>query len=103
MKRIGIIATILVLAVSLCACRRKENIRPTETMPAITEPPTSPTVLPQMDPTMETNIPDPSVEATTHNEETTANNEATDTTDGTGETGDMSRGRRMNMPNHPMR
>lgn len=68
MKRTGIIMIAVVLALSLCACRRKDTTKPTPTAPTQatpTQPATTPTILPEMDPTLDTNIPDPNVDPTT--------------------------------------
>ena len=62
MKKYSMIALILVLTVSLCACgrRNKESVvtNPTVTTPAVTTAPTKPAT----EPTLETNIPDPEVD-----------------------------------------
>lgn len=63
MKKIGLIVLTLVLTVSLCACGRN---KPAETIPATVAPttlPTETTTMPTIDPTMGTNIPDPTVES----------------------------------------
>ena len=65
MKKVCIMTLILVMTMSLSACRRNENSKPTETIPPATEqtvPVTKPTV-PAIDPTLDTNIPDPSVDS----------------------------------------
>ena len=65
MKKVCIMTLILVMTMSLSACRRNENTKPTETIPPATEqtvPVTKPTV-PAIDPTLDTNIPDPSVDS----------------------------------------
>lgn len=59
MKKISIIALMLVLSLSLAACfGRKEP----ETTPTTTAPTTNVTIMPSTDPIIETNIPDPSVD-----------------------------------------
>ena len=67
MKRIGVFALIFTMLFSLCACRRKEEPKPTETRPVATEP--APTVMPEMDPTIGTNIPDPTVDSNSTNQD----------------------------------
>lgn len=62
MKNFGIILTVIVLTLSLCACGRRDDT-PTETTPATAEP-TAAATIPTIDPTMGTNIPDPSVDST---------------------------------------
>ena len=59
MKKISIIALMLVLTMALAACGRTDN---KETTPATTAPITTTTTIPSMDPTLGTNIPDPSVD-----------------------------------------
>ena len=67
MKRLGIFTLIVAMLFSLCACRRKEETKPTETKPVATE--TAPTVIPEMDPTIGTNIPDPTVDSNSTNQD----------------------------------
>ena len=55
MKKISIFALLIVLMLALAACGKKDE------MPNITVPTTGNSVLPEMDPTMDTNIPDDSV------------------------------------------
>ena len=57
MKKISIYMLIFVIAVSLCACGRKNNNTPSSVMPS-----TDMSILPDTMPTMGTNIPDPSVD-----------------------------------------
>lgn len=61
MKKIGYIAMILALAASMCACRRKEEAKPTQPQPTTPPATVAPTTLPEIDPTLGTNIPDPTV------------------------------------------
>lgn len=75
MKKNGVIAMIVLLTFSLCACGRKTQPQVTEPMPTVPESTTMPTVIPEIDPTMDTNIPDPTV-----NGNSTADNNATDET-----------------------
>lgn len=56
MKRFAFFALVLVLALSLCACGRR-NDTPVNTMPS-----TDMSIIPDMDPTLDTNIPDPNVD-----------------------------------------
>lgn len=56
MKKYVMIALVLVLALSLCACGRR-NDTPVNTMPS-----TDMSVIPDMDATLDTNIPDPNVD-----------------------------------------
>lgn len=55
MKRISIIVLTLLLTLSLAACGRRNDA-------GTNMPSTDATVLPDMDPSFETNIPDPSVD-----------------------------------------
>ena len=61
MKKYGLIAIAILFAATLCACSNKEEAVPTtpqtNTQPAATVPAT----IPEMDPTLDTNIPDPTV------------------------------------------
>lgn len=57
MKKMCIFMLTLIMAVSLCACGRKNNPTPSTVMPS-----TDMTILPDTMPTMGTNIPDPSVD-----------------------------------------
>lgn len=61
MKKFGLIAIAILFAATLCACSNKEEAVPTtpqtNTQPAATVPAT----IPEMDPTLDTNIPDPTV------------------------------------------
>lgn len=59
MKRFSIIALVFVLSLSLAACGRRKNNE--MTVPTTTEA-TSNTIMPDIMPTIETNIPDPSVD-----------------------------------------
>jgi len=57
MKKISIFVLTLVIAASLCACGRKKNDTPNTVMPS-----TDMSTLPEIIPTLDTNIPDPSVD-----------------------------------------
>lgn len=78
MKKCNILILILALALSLCACRIKNDVQPTETQPQATQENTMPDVLPSIDPTMDTNIPDPTVDS---NSNTMNDGFATDNTE----------------------
>ena len=78
MKKICIFALVLVFALSLAACGRKDN---NET----SSPSTDMTIIPDIDPTIGTNIPDPSVD--TSMPLYTDGNGMTDETGNTGMTG----------------
>lgn len=82
MKKIGIILTVIVLTLSLCACGRRDDT-PTETTPA-TAAPTAAATIPTIDPTMGTNIPDPSVDSSMPDMMDPSGNNATD---GNGQSG----------------
>ena len=59
MKKISILVLSLLLALSIAACGRnndKENVTPSNAQPSQTTP-----ILPDMDPTLDTNIPDPNI------------------------------------------
>lgn len=65
MKRIGILVLAAVLALTLCACRNKDMEQPNTTPNGTTPNGTTPRVtMPTIEPTMDTNIPDPDVEPT---------------------------------------
>ena len=57
MKKISIYILTVVIALSLCACGRKDNQTPGTIMPS-----TDTDILPDTMPTLDTNIPDPSVD-----------------------------------------
>ena len=57
MKRMCVFMLTLIMAVSLCACGRKNNPKPSTVIPS-----TDMTILPDTMPTIGTNIPDPSVD-----------------------------------------
>ena len=59
MKKISIIALMLIVTLSLAACGRRND---KETTPTTTAPTTQATIFPSTDPIIETNIPDPSVD-----------------------------------------
>ena len=75
MKKLSIFALILVLVLALAACGKKNDTGSQNT----TVPTTGNSVLPEMDPTMDTNIPDDNV-----------NGNSTDTTGTTDATGSNS-------------
>ena len=58
MKKISIAVLAAILVLSMAACGRKQDNTPT-TMP--TTQPTEMTILPNIDPTLDTNIPDPNI------------------------------------------
>ena len=72
MKKLSIFALIIVLALSVAACGKKDDTNRQDT----TVPTTGNSMLPEMDPTMDTNIPDDNV-----------NGNSTDTTNSTGDVG----------------
>lgn len=74
MKKLSIFALIIVLALSVAACGKKDDTNRQDT----TVPTTGNSMLPEMDPTMDTNIPDDNV-----------NGNSTDTTGTTNSTGDV--------------
>ena len=78
MKKISIAVLAAILVLSMAACGRKQDNTPT-TMP--TTQPTKMTILPNIDPTLDTNIPDPNI-----------NTEIPTYTDGTDPSGDMRSG-----------
>lgn len=64
MKKLCVALTLIILAMSVCACGR-ETQQPAATIPSATTPATTPSedmTLPTIDPTMGTNIPDPEVD-----------------------------------------
>ena len=63
MKKISILALTLMMIFSMIGCRRKEETRPTQTTPPATQEVTTPSIMPTIDPTMGTNIPDPTVDS----------------------------------------
>lgn len=76
MKKISIFVLSLLLALGVAACgrnNREENITPSNIQPSQSMP-----ILPDMDPTLDTNIPDPNI-----------NTEMPTYTDGTDPTGMM--------------
>lgn len=61
MKKISFIAIAFLLAANLCACSRKTEPAPTQPQNG-TQPSTiAPSIMPEIDPTLGTNIPDPTV------------------------------------------
>lgn len=78
MKKISIAVLAAILVLYMAACGRKQDNAPT-TMP--TTQPTEMTILPNIDPTLDTNIPDPNI-----------NTEIPTYTDGTDPSGDMRSG-----------
>ena len=78
MKKISIAVLAAILVLSMAACGRKQDNTPT-TKP--TTQPTEMTILPNIDPTLDTNIPDPNI-----------NTEIPTYTDGTDPSGDMRSG-----------
>ena len=78
MKKISIAVLAAILVLSMAACGRKQDNTPT-TMP--TTQPTEMTILPNIDHTLDTNIPDPNI-----------NTEIPTYTDGTDPSGDMRSG-----------
>ena len=78
MKKISIAVLAAILVLSMAACGRKQDNTPT-TMP--TTQPTEMTILPNIDPTLDTNIPDPNI-----------NTEIPTYTDGTDPSRDMRSG-----------
>ena len=61
MKKIGLIAIAVLFAFSVCACSRKDTTAPTMPQEATQTPTVAPTTLPEIDPTLDTNIPDPHI------------------------------------------
>lgn len=78
MKKISIAVLAAILVLSMAACGRKQDNTPT-TKP--TTQPTEMTILPNIDPTLDTNIPDPDI-----------NTEIPTYTDGADPSGDMRSG-----------
>ncbi len=60
MKKITIVLLIVVIALSICACGRSD--RDETSIP--TQPSNPINIMPSMDPTIDTNIPDPDVNST---------------------------------------
>ena len=87
MKKLSMIALVLVLTLALAACGRRNNNE--TTAPTTTEPSTDMTIIPDIDPTIETNIPDPNVD--TSMPMYTDGTDSTDATDATGSTSGRSR------------
>ena len=61
MKKLLIVMVALMLSISLCACGRRND--PVNTEPNSIMPSTDMHILPSMDPTLDTNIPDPNVDS----------------------------------------
>ena len=80
MKKFSIITLALVMIIALAACGRG-NTDETST-PTTTSSDFNPTIIPDMDPTIETNIPDPNVDSTMP-----IYTDGTESTDTTGMTG----------------
>ena len=72
MKKLSIFALVLVLALAMAACGKKDNTGSQNT----TVPTTGNSVLPEMDPTMDTNIPDDNVNG--NSTDTTGNTSSTE-------------------------
>ena len=62
MKRIFILAMAILVTFSLAACGRRKNNETTAPTGATNNTTFNDTIIPDMDPTLETNIPDPSVD-----------------------------------------
>ncbi len=61
MKKFTLFAVAFILMSALCACGRKDEPKPTAPQ-SNTQPSTvAPSLMPELDPTLETNIPDPTV------------------------------------------
>ena len=84
MKKFCIFALVLLMAFSLAACGRRNNTTPTTTA---TTPSTDMNILPDMDPTLDTNIPDPNVDTSmpmyTDGTDSTIDTRSNTATDGT--------------------
>ena len=87
MKRIAIFFVAVFFAISLVACGRNNNEQNNTTAPS-----TDMNILPDMDPTLNTNVPDPSVDTSmpmytdgTENTEATNGSSATDNANGRGQ------------------
>ena len=76
MKKLSIFALIIVLVLALAACGKKNDTGNQNT----TIPSTGNSVLPEMDPTMDTNIPDDNVNG--NSTDTTATTDSTDSNNG---------------------
>ena len=87
MKKFGIIALVLVLALSLCACTRRKNETTVPTTKSTIPPTTAaPTIAPTMPTEMPTtNIPDPNVDPSHSTQDTNETNDM-GITDGTTDT-----------------
>jgi len=86
MRKYHIMPVLLAVMMLLCACRRKNPMPETAptTMPPVTQAPTTATTLPETMPTLETNIPDPTVNSnSTETEDPTGSDVIGDTTDTT--------------------
>ena len=77
---IAIMATLLVFIMVACGRRQDSNTNTTPSTQTTTQP-TTMTILPDIDPTLDTNIPDPNI-----------NTEMPSYTDGTAPSGDMRSG-----------
>ena len=62
MKKFTMLALVLVLTLSMAACRRKDDNNETTTRETSTEATQGTTMMPEIEPTLETNIPDPEVD-----------------------------------------
>ena len=81
MKKFGIFALAVILALSAAGCGKRDNKNPTTT-PSTAPATTAPTVMPEI-PEIETNIPDPTVNDNSTGDSTdmTGTTDATDSTD----------------------
>ena len=74
MKKIALIAITVLFAFSVCACSRKDTTTPTMPQEVTQAPAVAPTTLPEIDPTLDTNIPDPTVNSNSQGMDSSSDN-----------------------------
>ena len=83
MQKISLIAITILLAANLCGCSRKAEPAPTQPQDSTQPSTVAPSTMPEMDPTLDTNIPDPTVNENSLGMDMDLNDSSTTPTAGT--------------------